>query len=255
MATPDIPVIIPANGDNAEMELLCAVADKWQFPIQEAPTEGLAITAENGKVAVRDFAVPKQQGVYVDFLSGSSQYRQQHGGGKKEPIAKAVGLKGKDGLKILDATPGLGRDAFVLVALGCEVTLVERSAVVAALLEDGIRRLANASADLAARMLLVHGNSIEQMKAGDLAVDVVYLDPMFPHKRKSALVKKEMRLFQHLLGADTDADELLAPARAVASQRVVVKRPAYAEPLASVAPSMAITSKKHRFDVYITPNQ
>ena len=255
MATPDIPVFINPNVDQQECALLSAVAEKWQFAVVKSVPTGLAIVVEDGKVAVKDFAEPKQQGVYVDFRSGSSLYRQQHGGGKKEPIAKAVGLKGRDSLQILDATPGLGRDAFVLVALGCEVTLMERSAVVAALLEDGIRRLAAASPELAGRLKLVHGNSIEQMKTGDLSTDVVYLDPMFPHKRKSALVKKEMRLFQHLLGTDADADELLAPARAIASQRVVVKRPAYANPLACATPSMAITSKKHRFDVYITPHQ
>lgn len=255
MATPDIPVFVNPDLDQQGRELLATVVEKWQFPVVRSTPTGLAIVIESGNVAVKDFAEPKQQGVYVDFLSGSSQYRQQHGGGKKEPIAKAVGLKGRDSLQVLDATPGLGRDAFVLVALGCEVTLVERSAVVAALLEDGIRRLAVTSPVLAERLKLVHGNSIEEMKTGDIRADVVYLDPMFPHKRKSALVKKEMRLFQHLLGTDADADELLAPARAIASQRVVVKRPAYADPLACVTPSMAITSKKHRFDVYITPNQ
>ena len=90
------------------------------------------------------------------------------------------------------------------------------------------------------------------MNTLDEQIDVVYLDPMFPHRKKSALVKKEMRVFQQLLGSDDDADSLLAPARELAGKRVVVKRPAYAEPLADVPPAMAITSKKHRFDVYIS---
>jgi 16S rRNA (guanine1516-N2)-methyltransferase len=81
--------------------------------------------------------------------------------------------------------------------------------------------------------------------------DAIYLDPMFPHKKKSALVKKEMRLFQHLLGPDDDADRLLEPAIQLAQKRVVVKRPDYAPFLADKKPSMQIKSKKHRFDVYL----
>ena len=80
--------------------------------------------------------------------------------------------------------------------------------------------------------------------------DAVYLDPMFPHKKKSALVKKEMRLFQQLLGSDDDADHLLQSALDLATKRVVVKRPQYAPYLADHAPSMQINSKKYRFDVY-----
>ena len=130
--------------------------------------------------------------------------------------------------------------------------MVERSPVVAALLEDGLRRLADAAPELYSRFALVHGHSPDVMKnwQGDV-IDAIYLDPMFPHRKKSALVKKEMRLFQQLLGPDEDADELLAPARALAKKRVVVKRPNAADVLAGVQPSMAITSKKHRFDVYI----
>ena len=73
---------------------------------------------------------------------------------------------------------------------------------------------------------------------------------MFPHKQKSALVKKEMRVFQSLVGPDLDADGLLEPARQLATKRVVVKRPDYAPPLADVATTNAVTTKGHRFDIY-----
>ncbi|MGO2403831.1 MAG: class I SAM-dependent methyltransferase, partial [Vibrio litoralis] len=81
-----------------------------------------------------------------------------------------------------------------------------------------------------------------------------YLDPMYPHpenKKKSALVKKEMRVFQSLVGADNDADDLLEPALQLATKRVVVKRPDYAPWLNQHKPSMAIETKKNRFDVYV----
>ena len=123
-------------------------------------------------------------------------------------------------LRIL-GTAGLGRDAFVLAGLGCKVIMVERHPVVAALLEDGLRRAYDDSEIgewMRERMSLFHGSSIDKLadavKSTGTEIDVVYLDPMYPHREKSALVKKEMRVFQTLVGADLDADGLLKPAQA-----------------------------------------
>ena len=245
------PLVVSPDARDADKAVSLDIVSRWPFELAEQAS-GLAMSLVDGKLSLVDFEDPKTGGVFVDFLSGESLYRKQHGGGKKEPIAKAIGVKGEATPKVLDATPGLGRDAFVLASLGCHVTMVERSPVVAALLEDGLRRLAVAAPELHSQFSLVHGNSSEVMKhwQGD-DIDVIYLDPMFPHRKKSALVKKEMRLFQQLLGPDEDADDLLEPARALANKRVVVKRPNAADVLAGVQPSMAITSKKHRFDVYI----
>ncbi|NVK57028.1 MAG: class I SAM-dependent methyltransferase [Alteromonadaceae bacterium] len=212
----------------------------------------LALQIRDNALQLDDLTDANGKGVMVDFLSGQSAYRRAKGGGSKEPIAKAVGMKTHQPLKILDATPGLGRDAFVLASLGASVTLVERSPVVYMLLADGLRRLALSEPELAARFTLHHANSPEYMQQqSENSVDAVYLDPMFPHRKKSALVKKEMRLFQVLLGTDTDADQLLPAALHIAAKRVAVKRPNSAPYLAAQKPSMAISSKKHRFDVYI----
>lgn len=254
MATPDaIYLYIPADSAADVQALAQAIATRWQFTLCHTPPHGMGLTLVDDHLQLMDFADPKVSGVEVDFASGASLYRQQHGGGFKEPIAKAIGVKGNYAPRVIDATPGLGRDAFVLLSLGCEVHLIERSPVVAALLEDGIRRLLAQVPELAARLHLHYGNSIDVMQywSGE-PIDAIYLDPMFPHRKKSAAVKKEMRLFQQLLGADPDADGLLAPALALACQRVVVKRPNSAPVLADKKPSMAISSKKHRFDVYIT---
>ena len=250
---PDVPIFIPQAGDSADVGLAERIAEKWQFAIVTEPPSGLAMVIENNQLSLKDFDDPKQLPVSADFLSGSSTYRQQHGGGRGEPIVKAVGLKGHDNYHVVDATPGLGRDAFVLASVGCHVTMIERSPVVAALLEDGIRRLKEANDAVADRLTLCHGNSAQVMQywSGD-DVDAVYLDPMFPHRKKSALVKKEMRIFQQLLGSEEDANLLLAPALALANHRVVVKRPNSADVLNGQKPSMAIASKKHRFDVYIS---
>ena len=195
--------------------------------------------------------------VLVDFSSDALTFRRLHGGGKKEAIAKAIGLKGQTSVQVLDATAGLGRDAFVLASLGCQVAMIERSPVVAALLKDGLDRAAHdlTLADwLPARMQLHHGIALTLLNNWQgTCPDVVYLDPMFPHRKKSAAVKKEMRLFQQLLGPDEDADLLLAPALALAKKRVVVKRPAGAPFLANQKPQIEMTGKANRFDIYLSP--
>ncbi len=200
---------------------------------------------------------PKLGAISVDFVDGAVAHRRKFGGGRGQDIAKAIGLKHGFQPHVLDATAGLGRDGFLLASLGCKVTLMERMPIVAALLDDGLARaqLSHEVADIVANMQLVQASSIDNMNtvASTLAnqVDVVYLDPMYPHKEKSALVKKEMRVFQSLVGADLDADNLLAPALKLAKYRVVVKRPSYAPFLDDKKPSMSINMKKNRFDVYV----
>ena len=192
--------------------------------------------------------------VRAEFVTGKAGYRREHGGGTGQLIAKAVGLqKTRKPLHVLDATAGLGQDAFVLASLGCQVTLFERSPIIHALLSDGLARAAlnEQSAPLAARMVLQPGNSIEWLGAAEGgAADVIYLDPMFPHRDKSALVKKEMQVFRTVVGDDDDSPELLAAALAVATYRVVVKRPRKAEPVSGPAPATRIEGKSSRYDIY-----
>ena len=192
--------------------------------------------------------------VYVDFVGGKAAYRRQSGEGRKQPLARAIGLKKGMTPHVLDATAGLGRDAFVLATLGCAVQLVERSRVIGALLEDGLRR---AQADtevsvIASRMSLSVGQAAEVMRTLPDAErpDVVYLDPMYPHGDKAALQKKEMRLFRMLVGADDDASDLLQAALTCAKKRVVVKRPRNAPTLGETQPSASVQSKNTRYDLY-----
>jgi 16S rRNA (guanine1516-N2)-methyltransferase len=193
--------------------------------------------------------------VYAEFVHGGVGHRHRTGEGAGQPLARAVGLRGGARPSVVDATAGLGRDAFVLADLGCEVRLVERSPLVAELLENA---LARAEADpetapVVARMTLVQGDAIALLQ--DLGRHhppaVVYLDPMYPHRSKSALVKKEMRLFRQLVGGDEDAPALLSAALACARRRVVVKRPRGAAAIAGPAPTMAISGRNTRYDVYV----
>lgn len=190
----------------------------------------------------------------VDFDDGAAWRRAQGGA---ELIVKAVRGRSKQPLHVLDATAGLGRDSFVLASRGFQVTAVERNPIVAALLADGLARAAATSAaEIAARIDLRQGDAIDYLAVlpPSQQPDVVYLDPMFPAAQKSALVKKEMRLFQQLLHGPVDLAldaQLLQMARNTARLRVVVKRPARAQPLADAAADYALPGKAIRFDVYI----
>lgn len=237
--------------EGADPGTLAALAEKWQLTHEPDATMALVLTPDN--LQLRKIDEPKLGGIFVDFVSGAMAHRRKFGGGRSEAVAKAVGIKKGYIPSVVDATAGLGRDAFVLAALGCEVRMLERHPVVAALLDDGLQRgYADAEIGpwLKQRMSLIHASSIHALETISPQPDVVYLDPMYPHRQKSALVKKEMRVFQSLVGADNDADALLEPALALAKRRVVVKRPDYAEPLAGKVAEAAVTTKNHRFDIY-----
>ncbi|MBS9404837.1 class I SAM-dependent methyltransferase [Halomonas sp. TRM85114] len=193
----------------------------------------------------------------VDFVAGRSAHRRRFGGGRGQLIARACGLGKGVTPAVVDATAGLGRDAFVLASLGARVLMVERVPAIFALLEDGLMRaLAEpATRDIASRMSLVHGDGARELAAlvagTGVAPQVIHLDPMFPHRDKSALVKKEMRLFRALAGDDADASRLLEAALDVATHRVVVKRPRKAPPIEGPAPRHVIEGKTSRYDLYV----
>ena len=146
------------------------------------------------------------------FFPVKPAYRRKYGHAGGEAISKAVGIKKGHRPNVVDATAGLGSDAFVLATMGCRVHMIERSDVIAKLLEDGLRR---AEQDkkigtlIKEKLSLTCGDSRQELLQVPFEPEVIYLDPMFPQKEKSALVKKEMRMLQEVVGQDTDADELL----------------------------------------------
>jgi len=198
--------------------------------------------------------------IRIDFTSGRAEYRRRHSKGRKETLVRAMGIKGKLRPTVLDGTAGLGRDAFVLACRGCKVEMLERNPVIAALLEDGLRR-AGADPEIGPlvreRMSLSKGDILLEATRmeEERRPEVVYLDPMYPHRNKSALVKKEMRILRTLVGDDEDSDRLLSAALTVATKRVVVKRPAAATPLPGAKPDLDFKTKSHRFDVYFIREQ
>ncbi|MGS2718508.1 class I SAM-dependent methyltransferase [Eionea flava] len=215
-------------------------------------TQGICLQATGKKAAGP---------IMVDFVAGENAHRRQFGGGKGQMIAKAVGVKGASRPAVLDITAGLGQDGFVLATLGCHVTLIERSAIVHTLLNDGLER-AHLSQDpevqhVLSRMCCHYAQSSEYLQGLTDPVDVIYFDPMFPERTSKAAVNKSMKAFHTLVGRDDDAGKVLALALASAQYRVVVKRPRKAPAihtqypeLALPAPNLVFEGKSTRFDVY-----
>ncbi len=192
--------------------------------------------------------------VFVDFVEGKAAHRRKFGGGRGQEIARAVGIKGTEPLQVVDATAGMGQDAFVLASLGCTVTLLERNPIVAVLLLDGLERAAldPVLAPILARMRLLKGDALELLPT--VYPQVIYLDPMYPSRSKTAKPKKEMQFFHEVVGGDFDSAALLELALACQIQnqvkRVVVKRPQGSETLSSRVPGATVESKNTRFDLY-----
>jgi 16S rRNA (guanine1516-N2)-methyltransferase len=193
--------------------------------------------------------------IYVDFVSGSLGYRRIRGGGRRQLLAKAVGIRASSKASVIDVTAGLGSDAFVLAILGCRVLMLERSAIVHALLADGLDRARPhpvLGAALSERLALRHLDAISHLDhlPGHDRPDVIYLDPMYPRRDQSALNKKEMRILRELVGDDEDAPALLIAGLTCARQRVVVKRPRLALPLQGPPPTIQLRGETTRYDIY-----
>ncbi|WP_430255476.1 class I SAM-dependent methyltransferase [Neorhizobium sp. DAR64872/K0K18] len=189
----------------------------------------------------------------VDFVGGAVGHRFRSGEGRKQDLPKAVGFSSGTIPDVVDATAGLGRHAFLLASLGARVTLIERSETMHALLLEGLERAraeGGRHAETVSRMTLVHGDScilLPQMKP-----QVILIDPMHPPRDKTALVKKEMRLIRDIVGTDADSVQLMQVALEAAQNRVVLKWPLRAEPMAGVRkPSHQILGKSTRYDVFV----
>ena len=200
-----------------------------------------------------DDAVPTSKGLSCNFVGGAVQHRLRFGGGRGQDLPKAAGLKLGINPHIIDATAGLGRDAFLLASLGATVTMIERSADMHALLHDGMARALDAggmTAEIINRMTLIHGDSIQLLP--ELSPEIVLVDPMHPPRNKSALVKAEMRQIRAIVGIDDDQNCLMQTALAHASRRVVLKWPAKAAPMADIPPaSHQIVGKSVRYYVFM----
>ncbi|MCP3673116.1 MAG: class I SAM-dependent methyltransferase [Gammaproteobacteria bacterium] len=233
-----------------------ALAEKLSLPIidsNQASDYEFAILYEADTLKLIHQTDKKMGAVYVDFSKGKSAYRHKHKGKGKLPLSRACGIKQSNRPTIIDATAGLGQDAFVLAGLGCQVLCIEQNPVLSELLADGLARANEGEGwlrEIANNIQLI--NSQAEIVLATKKADVIYLDPMYPHdqNRKHAKVNKGMQLFRAFPGTSSNESELLKSAIAAATDSVVVKRPCWALPLADQRPNYKVPGKTHRYDVY-----
>jgi len=221
------------------------------------PENGMMLGWQQNRLAL--FSAPKTA-IDIDFCSGKLLHRLKFGGGKGQPLAKAVGFHKYDHFSIIDTTAGLAGDSFVFASLMAksqnsgQVTLIERHPVVASLIEDALIR--GQACDLSEVQAIVQKMQLHCGAAAELLPslppsEVIYLDPMYPEKKKKAAVKKGMQALQQLVGPDQDSEILLQAALDCAIKRVVVKRPKGAPPLKGPTPNASVQSPNTRYDLYL----
>lgn len=172
---------------------------------------------------------------------------------QRELLVQAAHVKGLGREpRIIDATAGFGEDALLLAAAGGEVTMFEHNPIIAALLRDALERAAqdDALAPIVSRMTLVEGDGIRNTRLVSPAPDVVYLDPMFPGRTKSAAVKKKFQLLHRVEWPCSDEEELLEAALACQPRKVVIKRTLKGPYLAGRKPHYSLKGKAIRFDCF-----
>jgi 16S rRNA (guanine1516-N2)-methyltransferase len=213
------------------------------------------LTLTPTRLELQERGIKNSKPLYVDFLAPNLNYRIKHGGGNKQLLARAIGIKRGIRPTVLDATAGLGVDAFILASLGCEVVMLERSPIIGALLQDGLDRLKKNSQPKGIKIdlhILQARDYLDKILPAKIKKpDIIYLDPMYPERQKAALGKKSMRILHELVGEDKDAAEVLTLALQCAKKRVVVKRPSYAANLGLLKPDLVFSlGKSCRYDVY-----
>lgn len=177
----------------------------------------------------------------------------------RQPLIRAMG---KSRGLVVDATAGLGGDAFLVAAAGFEVAALERSALLAEMLADEVARIRHSASAphraAAERMQVIHRDSIAALadRSPSLAwvrakPVAVLMDPMYPQDPSAtALPAKPIRVVRALVGDDPDQRALFDAVRACDPGRIVVKRPHSAPPLVP-GPDLEFAGKLARLDVYL----
>lgn len=222
-----------------------AFARRIGAEISEKPGPKLTILFHAKGVSLTGYGL-SYQGDFENMLHRVTNGRLQH-----EMLVRAA-KSDKPGRKAIDATAGMGEDAFLLAAQGYEVTLFEQNPVIAVLLKDALRRAKKHPVlkDIASRMNLVQGNSVEGMSQLLDPVDVIYLDPMFPARQKSSLINKKLQLIQKLEPPCSKETDLFDAAISASPSKIIVKRPLKSEFLAGRKPSYTLNGKAIRYDCY-----
>ena len=219
--------------------------DKYNTKLAQV---GLALSQEEKGLCLTDGKLS----IMADFNEMLPRIKQSNL--QKEMLIKAARIKGHDMPQTLvDATAGFGDDSLILAAAGFNVTMFEMNEIIAVLLQDALERARESKelAKIVARMNLICCDSTVGLRELDFKPDVVLLDPMFPARQKSALIKKKFQLIQKLESPCSTESQLLDAAKAACPKRIVIKRPLKGPYLANEKPSYSLSGKAIRYDCLV----
>jgi len=247
---PNIAVLYKGKIDSSAVEL----AQRLELPLC-AEGETIAgfsffLCYRDGSLKLLDQQTLKKGGLFVEIDPRPGEQRS-YPAPKKDLFAQAIGKKTHS---VIDATSGWAQDSLALFRMGYQVTSIERSPIMVELIRDGYGRLSQKDwvqkRGLKPPELMI-GDAIELLANLSEKPDCIYLDPMFPAKRKqSAAARKSMSILRDILGDDLDRQALFDAAMAASGRRVVVKSPDYAEFLGG-KPYESYQGKLLRYDVYL----
>ncbi len=217
-------------------------------PVDTISGEGLHYV--EGKLSYGPVGGKKSDLVSFDLEKEWNSHRGKNYSLKKEPLAKALGIKGDGSTTVIDSTCGTGKDSILLLKFGARVISYERNQVVAALFFDALMRVHAKGGELADILRdRFEFHYLDSSCIAPTSVDGIYIDPMYPSKKKKALPRKEMQIFKSVVGSDSDAGKLLTWAKSFDCKRIVVKRPLHGEFL-SGTPTHSFEGKSTRYDLY-----
>lgn len=238
--------MVVCMGKGAQLDAAQALAKRVGAPLADAPGTELTLLIDGTGVSLTGYGL-RYQGDFEQMLHRVSDGRLQHE--MLVHVAKTADARPT----AVDATAGMGEDSFLLAACGYEVTMFEQNPVIAALLKDALRRAKKHPAlkEIAGRMQLVEGNSIELLPRRMEQPDLIYLDPMFPARQKTGLINKKLQLIQKLEHPCVEEEALLEMALGVNPRKIIIKRPLKGANLAGREPSYSVKGKAIRYDCIV----
>ncbi|CAL4324691.1 class I SAM-dependent methyltransferase [Buchnera aphidicola] len=219
--------------------------------IKNTKNTNFSLIIKNHRIELQNNLKNKEKNIWVDF---NYKKFQKYKKDKKIKIIQTLGIKKNYIPHVLDSTAGVGKDSFIFFSHGCKVTMVEKNPILSILLYDGLYRgFQNHKIGILMKknIQLIYNTSNNLKKIKILKPDVIYLDPMFPQKKKKSLPKKNMQTIQKLIGNDTDSHILFQQCKQFAKNRIVVKRKMTSKYISNDLPDFNIKTKKHRFDIYL----
>lgn len=233
-------------GEGADDGAALALSRHIGAPLSDSMGSGLTLALDRSGLSLVGYGM-RYQGDFSRMMKRVEKGRLHH-----EMLVRIAKTKSERPVAV-DAAAGMGEDAFLLAAAGYEVYLFERDAVIAALLKDALSRAEDDPrlTGIVGRMHLTEGNSIELMPRLSVRPELVYLDPMFPPRKKSGLIHKKLQLIQKLEQPCADETELFEAAKALSPKKIVIKRPLNSASLAGIKPGYTVKGKAIRYDVVV----